>query len=155
MPLNTMSPGQCMEQELRLTGQLIEALQQEESALLRNDVDLLQSSTQAKSRLVSEFFEAHRRRLASLVQLGLEGSDRSMLQWLESRGDAQARALWGELLQQLAQARELNRTNGLMINQLSARNLAAMQVLRPAGPASLYGPSGQKTIRSTFGSSLG
>jgi len=154
MAPSTMSPGQCLEQELRLTEQLLEALQQEESALMGNDVDLLQSSTQAKSRLISEFFEAHRRRLAGLTRLGLSADDRSMLQWLQDHGDEHAHALWDELLRRLGQARELNRTNGLMINQLSARNLAAMQVLQPTSSAALYGPSGQKMTRSTFGSIL-
>ena len=154
MNSGTMSPGQCMEQELHLTEQLVEALRQEESALLGNNIDLLQSSTQAKSRLVSEFFAAYRRRLASLAEVGLRPDDSSMLQWLQDAGDIHARSLWDELLRQLAQARELNRTNGLMINQMSARNLAAIQVLRPAGSNSLYGPGGQRTTRSPFGSSL-
>ena len=154
MNSDTMSPGQCMEQELRLTEQLIAALQQEESALLNNDVDLLQSSTQAKSRLVSEFFAAYRNRLTSLARLGLRPDDSSMLQWLEEADDTHVRSRWDELLHQLTQARELNRTNGLMINQMSARNLAAIQVLRPAGSNSLYGPGGQRTTRSPFGSSL-
>ncbi len=146
---------QCLEQELQLTRQLLEALRQEESALLARDVEPMQSTTLRKSELVTRFFELRQRRLACLARQGLPADDGSMARWLEQRGEAQARALWERLLDELALARDLNRTNGLLIHQLASRNQSALQALRTRNSVILYGPKGQGSARSTFNTVVG
>ncbi len=141
---------ECLEQELHLTERLLGVLREEESLLLSNGIDALPASTQGKSRLVAEFFTLRQRRLTQLAQQGLPAEDASMLLWLQRESQSTSRPLWEKLLRQLAAAKELNRTNGLLINQLSARNRTALEALQATDSTRLYGPYGPSARRSTF-----
>lgn len=141
---------ECVEQELRLTKRLLELLREEESMLLANQIDALTACTQSKGKLVADFFVLRQRRLTSLAQLGWPAQDASMAPWVEQHADDAVRPLWEALLRELAVAKELNRTNGLLIHQLSIRNRAALQALQPPDSPRLYGPYDQGVRRSTF-----
>ena len=141
---------ECVQQELHLTERLLEVLREEESMLLAHQIDALPTCTQGKSKLVAEFFVLRQRRLGNLARLGLPAEDASMLSWLERDADEASRSLWETLLRQLAVAKELNRTNGLLIHQLSMRNRSALQALQAHDPPRLYGPYDQGARRSTF-----
>ena len=141
---------ECVEQELRLTERLLEVLREEESMLLANEIDSLPPCTQHKSKLVAEFFVLRQRRLACLARLGLPAEDPSMVSWLEQHAEDAIWPLWEELLRHLAAAKELNRTNGLLIHQLSTRNRSALQALQVPDSTRLYGPYDQGARRSTF-----
>ena len=148
--MNTAPLTECVEQELRLTERLLEVLREEESMLLANEIDSLPASTQSKSKLVAEFFVLRQRRLTHLAQLGLPAEDASMVSWLERHADDAIRPLWARLLDRLATAKELNRTNGLLIHQLSVRNRSALQALQAHDSPRLYGRYDQGGRRSTF-----
>lgn len=146
---------QCLEQELHLTGQLLETLGQEETALLGRDLASLQSSSKRKGELVTQFFEVRQRRLACLAQQGLPSDDHSMVLWLQQQGEVSAQASWERLLSQLTVAKELNRTNGLLIHQLASRNQSALQALQSRNSVNLYGPRGARSTHSTFNTVVG
>jgi len=105
----------------------ISILQREERALVEGDVAVLEAITPEKERCRAELerFDAHRPTLPEPIpsdQLG---------------------AAWRELIGLARQARELNRTNGLVLQQRLARTERAVTVLTgAAGRGLTYGRDG-------------
>ncbi len=131
-----------LDQELQLSQQLLQVLEQEKLALMANDIDALSAVTPEKLRLASSFL-AGRQRLqrerSAHTQAGQAASQPEHAQRHEKL-----------LALQLA-ARQVNLTNGLMLQRLTARNQAALTVLRGPSAQGYYGPDGQGMNSSLFG----
>jgi flagella synthesis protein FlgN len=100
--------------------------------------------------LVQELAQCSRERHAALGNAGFLAAEAGMEPWLAAQGDAAARSAWSGLLALAAEAKELNRVNGMLINRQMAHNQTVLNALRTptAAPEStLYGAKGQ-----TFGS---
>ncbi len=147
--------AQGLKQEHAIASRLLEALRQEEAALLANDADALSQAAHGKSQLIIEFISLHQQLLRQLGRAGLPAQDSSMAAWIGRQSDASALAQWRELLDFAQRAQELNRTNGLLIQRLSVRNQAALAALRGPGEATLYGQSGLSGSRHRFKTILG
>ena len=79
-----------------------------------------------------------------LAAAGYAASDTGMQSWLDRKGCHSDH--WDALLSLAKSAREINRTNGLLINKHMTRNQQALDVLQGTAPSSnFYGPNGQAT----------
>jgi len=128
---------------------LVELMKQEQQLLMAADADALAELTPRKVDLVQELAQLSRQRHAVLGGMGFEATENGMDAWMVSHADAPTRAGWSALLASAAEAKELNRVNGLLINRQLAHNGTVLQALRtPTGAAesTLYGAKGQ-----TFG----
>jgi flagella synthesis protein FlgN len=128
---------------------LVELMKQEQQFLVAADADGLAGLTPRKAALVQELAQYSRERHAALGNAGFSSSEAGMEPWLAAQGDAAARSAWSALLALSADAKELNRVNGMLINRQMAHNQTVLNALRTptAAPEStLYGAKGQ-----TFG----
>lgn len=129
---------------------LVELMKQEQQFLVAADADGLAGITPRKVALVQELAQLSRERHAALGNAGFIASEAGMEPWLAGHGDGAARSAWTRLLALTAEAKELNRVNGMLINRQMAHNQTVLNALRTptAAPEStLYGAKGQ-----TFGS---
>jgi flagella synthesis protein FlgN len=129
---------------------LVELMKQEQQLLVAADADRLAELTPRKVALVQELAQCSRERHAALGNAGFLAAEAGMEPWLAAQGDAAARSAWNGLLALAAEAKELNRVNGMLINRQMAHNQTVLNALRTptAAPEStLYGAKGQ-----TFGS---
>jgi flagella synthesis protein FlgN len=129
---------------------LVELMKQEQQLLVAANADGLAELTPRKVALVQELAQLSRERHAALANAGFIASEAGMEPWLAAQGDAAARSAWAGLLALTAEAKELNRVNGMLINRQMAHNQTVLNALRTptaAPEATLYGAKGQ-----TFGS---
>ena len=129
---------------------LVELMKQEQQFLVAADADGLAGLTARKAALVQELAQLSRQRHGALGSAGFDSSEAGMEPWLAAQGDDAARAAWSALLALTADAKELNRVNGMLINRQMAHNQTVLNALRTptvAPEATLYGAKGQ-----TFGS---
>ncbi|MGX4640623.1 flagella synthesis protein FlgN [Massilia sp. SYSU DXS3249] len=143
------SPSTTLSLEYQHIDALVELMKQEQQFLVAADADGLAQLTSRKATLVQELAQLSRERHAALGKAGFAASEAGMEPWLVTQGDDAARSAWTQLLAQTAEAKELNRVNGLLINRQMAHNQTVLNALRTptAGAEStLYGAKGQ-----TFG----
>jgi len=129
---------------------LVDLMKQEQQLLVAADADALGELTPRKVALVQELAQLSRQRHGALGTAGFIAAEAGMEPWLAARGDDAARAAWSQLLAATAEAKELNRVNGMLLNRQMAHNQTVLNALRTpaAAPEStLYGAKGQ-----TFGS---
>ena len=129
---------------------LVDLMKQEQQLLVAADADALGELTPRKVALVQELAQLSRQRHDALGAAGFAAAEAGMEPWLAARGDDAARAAWSQLLAATAEAKELNRVNGMLLNRQMAHNQTVLNALRTpaAAPEStLYGAKGQ-----TFGS---
>ncbi|THC40466.1 flagella synthesis protein FlgN [Massilia sp. Mn16-1_5] len=129
---------------------LVELMKQEQQFLVAADADGLAELTARKAALVQELAQLSRQRHGALGSAGFVSSEAGMEPWLAAQGDDASRAAWSALLALTAEAKELNRVNGMLINRQMAHNQTVLNALRTptaAPEATLYGAKGQ-----TFGS---
>lgn len=144
---------QCLREEVTTMASLADLLKKEQAALIESDVSQLNDYTQSKGQLVGKMSELEKMRNGYLNVLGYNADIEGMQAYLQQAGNAQEAArAWDALLQLSLQAKEDNRTNGLLINRRLSQNQATLNVLQQNNPAgSMYGPNGQSTIKSTPG----
>ena len=129
---------------------LVELMKQEQQFLVAADADGLAGLTARKAALVQELAQLSRQRHGALGSAGFLASEGGMEPWLAAHGDDESRGAWSALLALTADAKELNRVNGMLINRQMAHNQTVLNALRTptaAPEATLYGAKGQ-----TFGS---
>jgi flagella synthesis protein FlgN len=145
MQLPVSTPAATLDEEKTTAGALAELMQREQACLIDADIDGLGTLTDAKSQLVAQLATLTTARYQALQQAGHTGDEAGMQAWLKTAGAPQhALACWQSLLNFAQAAKELNRTNGLLIGKHMARNEQALNILRGASPANaLYGPNGQ------------
>ena len=144
------SPGTTLSFEHERISALVELMKQEQQFLVSADADGLAQLTPRKVALVQELAQLSRERHAALGGAGFAASEAGMEPWLAAQAGEAVRSAWAGLLAQTAEAKELNRVNGMLINRQMAHNQTVLNALRtPAGSAdpALYGAKGQ-----TFGS---
>lgn len=141
------SPADSLGKELDAGKALLTLLQQEQQHLVNADLDGLTRVTEEKTRAVACMTELAQGRHRALAAQGFEAGETGMRDWLNTRAAAAAISKsWTALLDLAREAKELNRLNGLLLNQHMARNQGAINVLQgaPAG-GGMYGPNGQST----------
>ncbi|HEY4540812.1 MAG TPA: flagellar protein FlgN [Noviherbaspirillum sp.] len=144
------NPAATLAEELAAGRSLLQLLKDEQELLIKADVDGLNKATEEKSRLVGTMGELALRRHRSLAAAGHPASESGMQDWLNSLKDPKAgqqiRQTWSTLIELGSLAKELNRTNGMLIGQHMARTQNALYVLQGGQQGEqLYGPNGQAT----------
>lgn len=143
--------GHTLYEESQAAQELTECLQQEQSQLVAVDVEALQQTTARKNVLVGRMTALAIQRHRALAAAGFPASEAGMLAWLgQTPAPATAlKAAWQQLLAQAQQAREINRTNGMLITTHLMRTQAALNVLHQQPQRSgVYGPNGQPDFRT-------
>jgi len=151
MTADPVTPAATLQEEYRLTQQLIELLKQEQAHLIKADIEGLMAVTEEKSRAASQMSELTNRRYRKLADAGFAPMEGGMRAWLENAAPiGDAANCWQELLKLARSAKSLNNTNGLLISKHMARNQKALNILQGNRCNNFYGPNGQSTatIRS-------
>lgn len=140
------SPAITLRDEQQLIASLIDTMQQEQGFLIRADSEGLSGLTPRKAELVQQMSALSVQRHQALAGAGFAANESGMVTWMAAHGDEPARGEWRELLARIADAKELNRVNGMLINKQMNNTQVAINAMRmPAGGAegAVYGPSGQ------------
>ncbi len=144
-------PTATLPAEYERISALVDLMKQEQQLLVAADALGVGELTSRKVTLVQELAQLSRERHAALGLAGYAASEAGMEPWLAAQGDEAARAVWAQLLALTANAKELNRVNGMLINRQMAHNQSVLNALRTpttgAAESTLYGAKGQ-----TFGS---
>jgi flagella synthesis protein FlgN len=139
------TPNSTLAAEQQLVAALVDMMKQEQQLLVSADADGLAALMPQKTKSVQQLAALSVERHRALGAAGFAASESGMEPWLAASGAPDARAQWEQLLDLTAQAKELNRVNGMLINKQLANTQTVLGALRPAsaGAAAVYGPGGQ------------
>jgi flagellar biosynthesis protein FlgN len=144
----TISPAEHLKDEHAAMARLLEIIKQEEMHLIEANIDNLSRTTEEKTKTIGKIAELTKLRHNALESAGYAPNDESMQTWLENAPNSDAHLAWTKVLEIAQAAKELNRTNGLLINQHLTRNRNALNVLQGAGDGgNFYGPTGHSTTK--------
>lgn len=135
-------------QDAKLLNELVLLLSQEQISLVDMDIDVVEQVIDEKSILIQKITEATKTRHQVLGKAGFDANENGMATWIRASESKQMHTAWEAFQAQLAQAKELNRVNGQMINQHFKRNQQALNTLqgKPSNAGSaIYGPNGHAT----------
>ena len=141
-----MNPASRLPEECAAMRRLHELLCEEQAALGAADAMACEALLPAKAMLVAELSELAAARHNALATLGHRADETGMRAWLAStttQAIEDIDSLWQSLLAHTRDAHELNHLNGLLLQQLIARNQFAIQQLTKDADAEMYGPGGQ------------
>jgi flagellar biosynthesis protein FlgN len=144
----TASPHSTLQDELKLIVCLIDLMKQEQQFLVAANSDGLSTLTPLKTQLIEQMVVFAEQRHRSLAAEGFAATETGMAAWVVRVSDAALAAAWQQLLAKTAEAKELNRVNGMLINKQMNHNQGLINAMRtPAGAAdtAFYGPQGQAT----------
>ena len=141
----TSDPAISFEADATLVVELIQDLQNEQTALVSADLDIIEQMVDRRVELLQALGEAANKRYSALAAAGFEASENGMSKWLELRSSPLLDDAWIDFQKKLAQAKELNRLNGVLINKHFQRNQEKLDVLqgKSANNTQLYGKNGQ------------
>jgi flagella synthesis protein FlgN len=139
------TPNSTLSAERQLVATLVDLMKQEQQLLVNADVDGLAALMPQKTKSVQQLAALSVERHRALGAAGFAASESGMEPWLAANGAPDARAQWDRLLALTAEAKELNRVNGMLINKQLAHTQTVLGALRPAaaGDAAVYGANGQ------------
>lgn len=147
-----MSISMLFKQDAQLLSELVSLLTIEQTALVNMDIDEVESILDQKSKLIQTIVNATKMRHKALAQAGYDANENGMVMWLRANDTKALQVQWDAFQKQLAQAKELNRVNGQVINQHFQRNQQMIRQLQGkavnAGAGNVYGPNGQTTFSS-------
>ncbi len=140
-----------IEKEIGLMQALARTLAEEQTILIDNNVEALLVLTQEKNGLLGQITQIEKDRNTLLVQHGFGPDQQGMLELITAKSEESAylhlQECWDSLLKISADAQELNRVNGGLINRQITRNQSTLNVLQSGGQAgSMYGADGQTKI---------
>lgn len=143
-------PAHGLAQEQQAARSMLELLQREQVELTAARIDGLAELSPEKNALALRMTTLANARYAALAAVSDSADEDGMRAWLDQGRHDNARQLWTDLLALAKSAKELNRTNGLLIARHMARNQAALNVLRgTAAGGNFYGPDGQTTVQGS------
>ncbi len=127
-------------------------LQAEQEALVQGDADRLAVVAADKAAQLDLLTHLGEQRSRHLTAQNLNGNAEGMLTWLNRNPGfaAAVRKIWRELLAQAETARQINHSNGLLIESRLQQNRLKLVVLQTAATADgVYRPDGQlRPLRS-------
>jgi|SRR5690606_1045483 len=149
MQVRSNDPGAQLAREQDVTTALLALLRQEQASLIEADINGVTDLLNEKSLLVAQATDLAIARHQALALAGFEANETGMQAWIaEQPAQSAAVQTWQSLIELAREAKEINRTNGLLINQQLSRNEAALNVLRGGeSSANTYGPNGQTSTR--------
>lgn len=140
---------QILDNELGASKELLDLLKAEQAHLIAMDTDALNVVTEQKTHLLARMTEMAALRSAAFAQHDLGTTAPAIGSRLAALG-TKALSLWNDLIVVATEAKELNRTNGVLIARQMANNQIALQHLQTGANAGrLYGPNGQSSTGAT------
>ena len=140
--MSQASVAEIFASELEAAREMRDCLLQEQAHLISANVAALAPISAQKDQIVLRLNKlAHARNLA-LSASGFDLTDVGMRQWLGSLSK-EVQQEWKTLMSVVADSKELNRTNGLLINQHLVRVQKALQSLNGSRSPEVYGRNGQ------------
>jgi flagella synthesis protein FlgN len=137
--------------ELALAEKLLSILKKEEKSLINNDLSQLEIIASEKTQLISEYLLTREARWKKLSLLDINLKESEFNKWILSQKNELLHDIWSKLNQVLTDSQQMNRTNGLIIHQLSSKNQRAIAILLGQSESEgLYGSSGQSLSSSNF-----
>jgi len=137
--------------ELALAEKLFSILGKEEKSLINNDLNQLELITTEKTQLISEYLLTRDTRWKKLSTIDVNLKEGEFNKWILSQKNESLHDIWSKLSQVLTDSQQINRTNGLIIHQLSSKNQRALAILLGQSDSDgLYGSSGQSLNSSNF-----
>jgi flagellar biosynthesis/type III secretory pathway chaperone len=137
--------------ELELAEKLFSILEKEEKSLINNDLNQLEAITAEKTQLISEYLLTRDTRWKKLSSVDVNLKEGEFEKWILSQKNESLHGIWSKLSQVLTNSQQINRTNGLIIHQLSSKNQRALAILLGQSESDgLYGSSGQSLSSSNF-----
>lgn len=143
-------PAIPLAEELQRLKEFVDVLREEQDALANGAIDTLMALVERKSALALQLGGMAKNREDTLSAAGFGVGRAAVDAWLDARPDNTAsRRVWQELLELTASARNLNETNGKLINLRMQHNQQALAVLMAAADKAMtYGPDGQQRTGS-------
>ena len=133
-----------LQQERQTLDELLSLIVDEQRLLMHNQINDIQVILEKKSRHIAQLAQLTQQRYQLLSQQGYPANETGMQLLLEQQSDAIVIDAWQQLLDRVLHAKQLNHTNGLIINTQLNRNRNALNVLAGAGVLdNLYGANGQ------------
>jgi flagella synthesis protein FlgN len=149
-----MSLDSHLQAERDALAAFVDLLETEQNTLLSGDTDLLQTLTESKTLAVAKLTRLADQRKSNMGVQGLLAST-GTAEWLKVNA-ASCLPLWLEIQKLAEQAQNLNRTNGVLIQNKLRYNQQALAALSSVANhiQGLYGPDGQPHL-SKPGRTLG
>lgn len=145
MPVSTHDIDRALDDEFSAARELLGILKDEQRHLIASDTDALIGVTEKKTVSVTRLSEASARRTSAFAAHNIDGGATAVKAWL-ARADAKTGGTWDALMTVAAEAKELNRTNGLLIARHIMSSQNSLQILQGnANVSRFYGPDGQST----------
>lgn len=146
------SPAASLNEENKAARHLLDLLKMEQTQLINADIEGLSVLTEEKAKIVARMTELAMQRHKKLGAAGFAAKETGMQDWLQSpEASATALTSWSELIALAKAAKELNRTNGMLIGKHLSNNQMALNILHGSatGAGNFYGPNGQATMRTS------
>lgn len=150
MDVTLPDPAHTLVEEQKAAQSLLALLQREQTELTAARIEALDELSAAKNTLVNRMTTLAHARYAALAAASHSADEQGMRAWLEHHKNDATRQTWADLLILAESAKELNRTNGVLIGKHMARNQLALNVLQNATAGSnFYGPDGQAKLQGS------
>jgi len=141
---NHLSSPVTFEKDAALVSELLSDLQSEQSALVTADLDVIERMVDKRVELLQALGAAANSRYDALAAAGFEPNEQGMSVWLQKQSSQLLDSAWVTFQQDLTQAKELNRLNGILINKHFLRNQEKLDALNGKSSApQFYGKNGQ------------
>jgi flagella synthesis protein FlgN len=138
------SPASNLSEENKAARALLDLLKQEQDLLIAAKMEGLVELTGNKEKIVARMTELASQRHSALAAAGFEPKETGMKAWLDKAATNTISKAWAELMTLARAAKEMNRTNGLLISKHLVRNQLTLNVLKGAPQGgNFYGPDGQ------------
>ena len=139
-------PSTSVPSEQQATRALLQLLQLEQDKLIEASIDGLTELIEQKARLVVQLTMLAKGRHGLLSKAGFSASETGMQAWIATSKSKLSLPQWIELLTLTAEAKELNRINGMLIGRHLIRSQTALSILQGKSQDSgFYGRDGQST----------
>ncbi len=112
----------CLNDEKDAILELVALLKKEQHFLINADISNLEKITVKKTSIVKKTSELSNIRNNIFISAGYEAHTISMHAWLNDANNNAASTIWNEILSLAKSAKELNQTNGLLINRHHTQN---------------------------------
>ena len=133
-----MQTNISFELDAQLVSQLLDILFREQASLVTLDVDALEVLLEEKSVLLERITDAAKMRYDMLNLDGLAQSEIGMELWVNQQGKLTVKSAWLDFQKSLNQAKEMNRLNGMLINQHFNRNQVLINHLQGNSDALMF-----------------
>lgn len=134
--------------DTQLMQELLELLHQEEIALLADNFTEIEALANLKSDIVFKLQKSSENRLSEFSNFSQNQTNASFTEWLEKQTDQTLSNAWANLMSLTSKAKEINSTNGLLLNQLVNRNQRSLAFFKGDNQENLYGPNGLNAYKS-------